>query len=171
MERTVPFLHGSISLVAFVISLTLVLYMLITFVAGMFDIALLLSETAFMTSTERQSAFLVLNGNFLYNLAIIMVLMKANTVVTSYMRVHEISVKQVIELVIIALVLELTFQALIQRLAPVAVVDEEDEVEVVLPAIAQRPRSKRAVTPKVVKDAAHKPIPKVPRTSHKLAAK
>lgn len=196
MERTVPFLHGCISLVAFVISLVLIIYMLVTFVAGMFDTAMLLSETIFMTSTERQSVFLVLNANFLYNLAILVVLMKANTVVTSYMRTHEIAVKHVIELVIIAIVLEFTFnanahsdtwqyvaallgaslfavyafryhvRAIIQRLAPI--IEEEDAVDVVPETVVPRAlRAKRVPTLKAIPEKAGKPA----RTARKSVAK
>ncbi len=196
MERTVPFLHGCISLVAFVVSLVLIIYMLVTFVAGMFDTAMLLSETIFMTSAERQSVFLVLNANFLYNLAVLIVLMKANTVVTAYMRAHEISVKHVVELVIIAIVLEFTFnasshsdtwqyvaallaaslfavyafryhvQSIIQRLA--SITEEEEVVDAVPETVAPRvPRTKRVPAPKPLPD---KPA-KLARPARKLAAK
>jgi uncharacterized membrane protein (DUF373 family) len=111
MERTVPFLNGCISLVAFIVALSLVLYMLVVFVAGAFDTVLLMSETIFMSSEERQSIFTVLNGDFLYNLAFLIVLMKAFGVLTGYMRQHVVDVKAVVELFIVAAALELLFNA------------------------------------------------------------
>ncbi len=111
MERTVPFLNGCISLVAFIVALSLVLYMLVAFVAGAFDMVLLMSETIFMASEERQSIFSALNGDFLYNVAFLIVLMKAFGVLTGYMRQHTVDVKAVVELFIVAAALELLFNA------------------------------------------------------------
>jgi uncharacterized membrane protein (DUF373 family) len=109
MERTVPFLNGCISFVAFVTVATLVVYMLVVIVAGTYDVALTMYETVFMKSTERQAIFNVLNADFLHNIAILLILMKAYLIFVEYMRFHHIDIKLMVEIAIIASVLELMF--------------------------------------------------------------
>ncbi len=175
MERTVPFLNGCISLVAFIVALSLVLYMLVAFIAGAFDVVMLMSETIFMSSEERQSIFVVLNGDFLYNIAFLIVLMKAFGVLTGYMRQHTIDVRAVVELFIVAAALELLFnsvaysdhmqfvlaltaaaffavyalryhaRAILERLAPVDTTPEE-AIREVAATVASTPRQRPKVT-------------------------
>lgn len=111
MERTVPFLNGCIALVAFIVALSLILYMLVAFVAGLYDMVVVLGETIFMSASERQSVFQGLNGDFLYNLAFLVVLMKAHSVLAGYIASREIDVKRVVELIIIATALEVLFNS------------------------------------------------------------
>jgi len=112
MERTVPFLNGCISFVAFITALALVVYMLIAFITGMFDVSLLMFETVFMDPAERQSIFNTLNGDFLHNVAILIVLMKAYRILVEYMRFRHIDMKFMLEIGIIACLLELLFNSM-----------------------------------------------------------
>lgn len=109
MERTVPFLNGCISFVAFVTAATLVIYMLVVIVTGTYDVANTIFETLLMDSSERQSIFSSLNGEFLHNVAVLLILMKAYRVLVEYMRYHHIDIKFMVEIAIIASVLELMF--------------------------------------------------------------
>lgn len=109
MERIVPFLNGCVSFVAFITALALVIYMLIAFVSGTFDVALLMFDTMFLEPVERQSVLNVLNGEFLHNVAVLLILMKAYRILVEYMRYHHIDLKYMIEIAIIACVLELLF--------------------------------------------------------------
>lgn len=109
MERTVPFLNGCISFVAFVTAATLVLYMLVVIVTGTFDVASTIYQTILLDSTERQKIFNVLNAEFLHNVAVLLILMKAYRVLVEYMRFHHIDIKFMVEIAIIASVLELLF--------------------------------------------------------------
>lgn len=111
MWRTVPFLNVCISIVAFVVAFVLIVYMLIAFVAGSFDVGMQLLQAAFMSSTERQTLFAATNVAFIYNIAYLMVLMKAYTVLAAYMRSYTVDVKEVVEMGIIVAVLELLFNA------------------------------------------------------------
>lgn len=109
MEKTVPFLNACISFVAFVTAATLVLYMLIAFVTGVFDVGILMFDTIFLSPTDRQSVLNGLNGEFLHNIAILLILMKAYRILVEYMRYHHIDIKFMMEITIIACVLELLF--------------------------------------------------------------
>jgi uncharacterized membrane protein (DUF373 family) len=109
MERTVPFLNGCISFVAFVTAATLVIYMLVVIVTGTIDVASTIYGTVFLESTERQTIFNILNAEFLHNVAVLLILMKAYRVLVEYMRHHHIDIKFMVEIAIIASVLELLF--------------------------------------------------------------
>ncbi len=111
MERTVPFLNGCISFVAFVTALALVVYMLIAFVSGMFDVSLLMFDTVFLEPSERQAIFNTINGDFLHNVAVLIVLMKAYRILVEYMRFRHIDMKFMLEIGIIACILELLFNS------------------------------------------------------------
>lgn len=109
MERTVPFLNGCISFVAFVTAVMLVIYMLVVIVTGTYDVSLTIYETVFMDTAERSKAFNLLNAEFLHNIAVLLILMKAYRVLVEYMRHHHIDIKFMVEIAIIASVLELLF--------------------------------------------------------------
>ena len=109
MDRTVPFLNACVSFVAFVTTLTLVVYMLIAFVTGVFDVAQLMFDTIFLQPVDRQSILNGLNGEFLHNIAVLLILMKAYRILVEYMRFHHIDIKFMMEITIIACVLELLF--------------------------------------------------------------
>lgn len=109
MERTVPFLNGCISFVAFVTAATLVIYMLVVIVTGTYDVSLTIYETIFMDSDDRTKIFSHLNSEFLHNIAVLLILMKAYRVLVEYMRYHHIDIKFMVEIAIIASVLELLF--------------------------------------------------------------
>lgn len=109
MERTVPFLNGCISFVAFITALSLVIYMLVAFVTGVFDVTLTILDTVFLEPAERQSVFNVINSDFLHNIAILLILMKAYRILVEYMRYHHIDIKFISEIAIIACILELLF--------------------------------------------------------------
>ena len=109
MERTVPFLNGCISFVAFITALALVIYMLITFVSGMVDVGFLMFDTVFLKPVERQTILNGLNGEFLHNIAVLLILMKAYRILVEYMRYHHIDLKYMVEIGIIACILELLF--------------------------------------------------------------
>lgn len=111
MERTVPFLNGCISFVAFVTALTLVVYMLVVIVTGTFDVANEIFKTFFLEPTERQLIFNSLNAEFLHNIAVLLILMKAYRILVEYMRYHHIDIKFMVEIAIIACVLELLFNS------------------------------------------------------------
>ena len=109
MERTVPFLNGCISFVAFVTAATLVVYMLVVIVTGTFDVASTIYDTVFLDPSERQTIFNILNAEFLHNVAVLLILMIAYRVLVEYMRYHHIDIKFMVEIAIIASVLELVF--------------------------------------------------------------
>jgi len=109
MDKTVPFLNGCISFVAFVTALALVVYMLIAFISGMFDLSLLMFDTVFLEPIERQTIFNSLNGDFLHNIAVLLILMKAYRILVEYMKYHHIDIKFMIEIGIITCILELLF--------------------------------------------------------------
>lgn len=109
MNKSVPFLNGCISFIAFTTALSLVIYMLISFISGMFDLSLLMFDTVFLDPAERQSIFNVLNGDFLHNIAVLLILMKAYRILVEYMKYHHIDIKFMIEIGIITCVLELLF--------------------------------------------------------------
>jgi len=109
MDRTVPFLNACISFVAFITALSLVVYMLVAFVSGVFDVGLLMYETVFLEPVERQALLNGINADFLHNVAILIILMKAYRILVEYMRHHHIDMKHIIEIGIVASVLELVF--------------------------------------------------------------
>jgi uncharacterized membrane protein (DUF373 family) len=109
MERTVPFLNACVSFVVFITTVTLVIYMLIAFVTGVFDVVQIMRETVLLDPTDRQLIFKTLNTDFLHNIAILLILMKAYRILVEYMRYHHIDLKFMVEITIIACVLELLF--------------------------------------------------------------
>ncbi len=111
MEKTVPFLNACISFIAFVTALSLVLYMLIAFLSGMFDLSLLMYDTVFLGPGERQAIFNTLNSDFLHNIAVLLILMKAYRILVEYMKYHHIDIKFMVEIGIITVVLELLFNS------------------------------------------------------------
>lgn len=111
MDRLVPFFNGCVSFVAFITTLALVIYMLIAFVTGTFDVAILLFDTVFLEPGERQSIINGLNAEFLHNVAVLLILMKAYRILVEYMRYHHIDIKFMVEIGIIACVLELLFNS------------------------------------------------------------
>lgn len=111
MDRTVPFLNGCISFVAFITALSLVIYMLIAFVTGVFDVSLLMFDTVFLEPSERQSILNAINSDFLHNVAVLIVLMKSYRILVEYMRFRHIDMKFMVEIGIIACLLELLFNS------------------------------------------------------------
>ncbi len=111
MEKTVPFLNACISFIAFITALSLVLYMLVAFLSGMFDLSLLMYDTVFLNPAERQSIFNTLNSDFLHNIAVLLILMKAYRILVEYMKYHHIDIKFMVEIGIITVVLELLFNS------------------------------------------------------------
>ena len=111
MERTVPFLNGCVSFVVFITTLALVIYMLIAFVSGVFDVSLLMFDTVFLEPAERQTILNAINGDFLHNIAVLLILMKAYRILVEYMRYHHIDIKYMVEIGIVACVLELLFNS------------------------------------------------------------
>ncbi len=111
MERAVPFFNKCISFVAFTTILSLVVYMLISFVTGLMDVGVLMFDTVFLEPAERQSIFNALNSEFLHNVAVLLILMKAYRILVDYMRYHHVDVKFMVEIGIIAGVLELLFNS------------------------------------------------------------
>ncbi len=109
MERTVPFLNACISFVAFIAAFMIVLYMLVSFAAGMFDIALNVLSTAFTDTAERQGIFRAVNADLLYNVAVLVMLMKAYQVLAGFMREKKASIENIVELAIGVILLELIF--------------------------------------------------------------
>jgi hypothetical protein len=109
MERTVPFLNICISFVTFITAVSLVVYMLVAFVTGTYDVALQIFDTIFLEPAERQSIFNALNVEFLHTIALLIVLMKAYRILVEYMRWYHVDIKYMMEIGIIASVLELLF--------------------------------------------------------------
>ena len=83
--------------------------MLIAFITGVYDVALVMFDTVFMGPAERQYTFNGLNAEFLHNVAVLIVLIKAYRVLVEFMRYRHIDVKYMVEIGIIASVLELLF--------------------------------------------------------------
>lgn len=109
MSRTVPFLNFCISFVAFITALSLVIYMLVSFITGTYDVALQILDTIFLKPAERQSVLNGLNVEFLHTIALLIILMKAYRILVEYMRYYHINIKYMLEIGIIASVLELLF--------------------------------------------------------------
>lgn len=85
--------------------------MLIAFVSGLFDVALLMFDTVFLEPADRQSVLNGINADFLHNIAVLLILMKAYRILVEYMRHHHIDIKYMVEIAIIACVLELLFNS------------------------------------------------------------
>lgn len=109
MELFVKILNYCISFVAFITAVALVIYMLIAFVTGTYDVVLLMLDTIFLDPAERQVIFNGLNIDFLHTIAVLIILMKAYRILVEYMRNHHVDIKYVVEIAIIASVLELLF--------------------------------------------------------------
>ena len=109
MELFIRFLNRGLSFVAFITAAALVVYMLVVFITGTLDVANLMLDTVLLEPDERQSIFNALNSDFLHNIAVLLVLMKAYRILVEYMRYHHIDIKYMVEIVIIASVLELLF--------------------------------------------------------------
>lgn len=109
MDRSVPFLNVCISFVAFITALSLVVYMLVSFIMGTYDVALQILDTIFLKPAERQSIVSALNVEFLHTIALLIILMKAYRILVEYMRYYHIDIKYMLEIGIIAPILELLF--------------------------------------------------------------
>lgn len=83
--------------------------MLVSFVTGTYDVALQIFDTVFLEPAERQGILNALNVEFLHTIALLIVLMKAYRVLVEYMRWYHIDIKYMMEIGIIASVLELLF--------------------------------------------------------------
>jgi len=83
--------------------------MVLAFAIGVYDVVQLMRETVLLDSSARQLIFKTLNTDFLHNIAILIVLMKAYRILVEYMRHHHIDLKYMVEITIIACVLELLF--------------------------------------------------------------
>lgn len=105
----VKVLNYCISFVAFITAVALVVFMLIAFVTGTYDVVLLMLDTIFLDPLERQSIFNSVNTQFLHTIAVLIILMKAYRILVEYMRNHHIDIKYVVEIAIIGSVLELLF--------------------------------------------------------------
>lgn len=109
MDRTVPFLNACVSFVVFITTVTLVLYMVISFATGVFDVIQLLRETALLDSEERQMIFKTLNSGFLHNIAVLIILLQIYRILVEYLRNKHLDLKFIVEIAVIASVLELLF--------------------------------------------------------------
>lgn len=111
MERTVPFLNGCISFISFISALSLVVYMLVVFVSGIFDISLTVFSTVFIEPTERQRILSEISQAVLHTFAFLLILIQVFRLFIEFMRSHVLSVQHTIELVIVVTVLELLFNS------------------------------------------------------------
>lgn len=109
MESFVRVLNFCVSFVAFITASALVLFMLVGFVTGIYDIVLIMMDTVFMDPIERREIFDAVNTQFLHTIAVLIILMKAYRILVEYMRYHHIDIKYIVEIGIIACVLELLF--------------------------------------------------------------
>ena len=109
MDAFIRFLNYCISFVAFITAVALVMFMLVAFVTGTYDVILLMLDTIFLEPAERQVIFNVVNTEFLHTIAVLIILMKAYRILVEYMRNHHIDIKYVMEIAIIGSVLELLF--------------------------------------------------------------
>ena len=114
MEVFVRFLNQGLSFVAFLTAATLVLYMLVVIVTGTLDVANLMLDTLLLEPNDRQTVFNGLNSEFLHNVAVLLILMKAYRILIEYMRYHHIDLKYMVEIVVVACVLELLFEYVCQ---------------------------------------------------------
>jgi len=83
--------------------------MLVSFITGTYDVALQIFDTVFLSPAERQSILNSLNVEFLHTIALLIILMKAYRILVEYMRYYHINIKYMLEIGIIASVLELLF--------------------------------------------------------------
>lgn len=83
--------------------------MFIAFVTGTYDVVLFMLDTIFLDPGERQAVFNVVNTEFLHTIAVLIILMKAYRILVEYMRNHHVDIKYIVEIAIIACVLELLF--------------------------------------------------------------
>ena len=109
MEWSVKILNYCISFVAFITAVALVVFMLIAFLTGTYDVVLLMLDTVFLEPADRQVIFNTVNTQFLHTIAVLIILMKAYRILVEYMRNHHIDIKYVMEIAIIGSVLELLF--------------------------------------------------------------
>ncbi|MAZ56629.1 hypothetical protein CL653_02470 [bacterium] len=109
MKHAVPFLNLCISFVVFITALSLVVYMLASFVTGTYDVAFQIFDTLFLSPADRQLVLNGLNADFLHTIALLIVLMKAYRILVEYMRFYHIDIKYMMEMGIIASILELLF--------------------------------------------------------------
>lgn len=109
MGSFIKVLNFCVSFVAFITASALVLFMLVGFVTGIYDIVLIMMDTVFMEPIERQLVFNTVNTEFLHTIAVLIILMKAYRILVEYMRYHHIDIKYIVEIGIIACVLELLF--------------------------------------------------------------
>lgn len=105
----VKVLNYCISFVAFITAVALVLYMLVAFMTGTYDVVLTMLDTVFLDPGERQVIFNAINTEFLHTVAVLIILMKAYRILVEYMRFHHVDIKYVVEIAIIGSVLELLF--------------------------------------------------------------
>ncbi len=83
--------------------------MLVSFVTGTYDVAFQIFQTIFLTPADRQNVLAPLNADFLHTIALLIILMKAYRVLVEYMRWYHIDIKYMMEIGIIASILELLF--------------------------------------------------------------
>ena len=109
MDMFIRFLNYCISFVAFITAVALVIYMLVAFLTGTYDVVLTILDTVFTDPAERQAVFNDVNIEFLHTIAVLIILMKAYRILVEYMRNHHVDIKYVVEIGIIGSVLELLF--------------------------------------------------------------
>lgn len=109
MGLFVRLLNACVSFVAFITATALVLFMLIEFLTGTYDVVLQMLDTIFLEPAERQAIFNEVNSQFLHTVAILIILMKAYRILVEYMKNHHVDIKYIVEITIIACVLELLF--------------------------------------------------------------
>lgn len=111
MEVFVRVLNYCVSFVAFITATALVIFMLIGFITSTYDVVLQMLDTVFLDPADRQAVFNVVNTEFLHTIAVLIILMKAYRILVGYMRDHHIDIKYIVEIAIIACVLELLFNS------------------------------------------------------------
>lgn len=109
MEIFTKILDYCISFVAFVTAVALVLFMLIAFLIGTYDITLLMLDSISMNTDDRQELFNFVSTEFLHTIAVLIILMKAYRILVEYIRHHHVNLKHIVEIAIIGCVLELLF--------------------------------------------------------------
>lgn len=109
MQASVKVLNYCISFVAFITAIALVIYMLVSFLMGTYDVVLLILDSVFLKPAERQEVFNAVSTEFLHTIAVLIILMKAYRILVEYMLHFHIDVKYVVEIAIIGSVLELLF--------------------------------------------------------------
>lgn len=109
MELFIRFLNYCISFVASITAIAVVVFMLVTFINGVYNIAIQLADSLFLKTGERQELFNLLGTEFLYTIAILVILMKAYRILVEYVRTHQVEIKYIVEIAIIGCVFELLF--------------------------------------------------------------